>query len=227
MLTYNTCPPGVICVNHTNAIGVIVVLLIIIYVVNKENYRTLYDKMNTINFIQQPVVQHQHDSSSYKNNIINQEEKQGYNMDVITNPLYPPLKRNYNLENEINNLEQKKGLPINIETRGSGGEFQQIGILYKNTISDDTKAPGNNTDNNVLPLYGKPTYKGSNKWLYYTETDKLNPVKIPIMVNSKDCTDEYGCEELSDGSTIEIPSYNGTFNVKIYKFNKPRYIPYI
>ena len=50
---------------------------------------------------------------------------------------------------------------------------------------------------------------------------------LPIMVNSKDCTDEYGCEELSDGSTIEIPSYNGTFNVKIYKFNKPRYIPYI
>ena len=67
--------------------------------------------------------------------------------------------------------------------------------------------------------------QGSNK--FYTETDKLNPVKIPVNVNSRDCTDEYGCDELYDGSTVDIPSYNGSFNVKIYKFNKPRYIPYV
>ena len=73
----------------------------------------------------------------------------------------------------------------------------------------------------------KKPVEGSNKFLYYTETDKLNPVKIPVNVNSRDCTDEYGCEELYDGSTVDIPSYNGSFNVKIYKFNKPRYIPYV
>ena len=100
-------------------------------------------------------------------------------------------------------------------------------MLYKNNISDDEKAPGNNTDNNVLPLYGKPIYRGSNKFMYYTETDKLNPVKIPISVNSRDCSDDIGCDELYDGGVVNIPSYNGSFNVKIYKFNKPRYIPYV
>ncbi len=235
MILNNTCPPGVICINNTNAIGIIVIFLIIIYVINKENYKRLYDK---INFLQKKQI-NQEELIEKKVNIMNSvKENESYNMEVIENPLMPPLKRNYHLEHEIDNLQDRlnintrqkqpiKGLPINIETRGSGGDFQQLGILYKNEITDEGKAPGNNTDNSVLPLYGKPTYRGSNKFLYYTETDKLNPVKIPISVNSRDCSDDMGCDELSDGSNVNIPSYNGTFRVKIYKFNKPRYIPYV
>jgi hypothetical protein len=243
MILNNTCPPGVICINNTNAIGIIIIFLIIIYVINKDNYRNLYDK---VNFLQnkQNNQQMQFDQKLSSNAMIMAPEDDSYNMNVIKNPLTPPLKRNYHLENDIDNLQNRfnintrqkqvvnqapnnRGLPINIETRGSGGEFQQLGMLYKNNISDDEKTPGNNTDNNVLPLYGKPSYRGSNKFMYYTETDKLNPVKIPLSVNSRDCTDDMGCDELSDGSNVSIPSYNGSFNVKIYKFNKPRYIPYV
>ena len=248
MISNNTCPPGVICINNTNAIGMIAVFLIVIYVINKENYKSLYEK---VNFLQNKQNNHAQHIFSNAQGMVMAPEEPSYNMEVIKNPLYPPLKRNYHLEHEVDNLQNRlnlnmntrksaterqdhvmetpnaKGLPINIETRGSGGDFQQVGMLYKNNISDDSKAPGNNTDNNVLPLYGKPTYRGSNKFLYYTETDKLNPVKIPVNVNSRDCTDEYGCDELYDGSTVDIPSYNGSFNVKIYKFNKPRYIPYV
>ena len=238
MILSNTCPPGVICINTNNAIGIIVIFLIIIYVINKENYKKLYDKVS--------FLQNKQNSHSKHNTMIMSTEEDSYNMNVIKNPLTPPLKRNYNLENEVDNLQNRlnintrqrhivdnvpelrnKGIPINIETRESGGDFQQMGILYKNNITDEDKAPGNNTDNNVLPLYGKPTYRGSNKFLYYTETDKLNPVKIPISVNSKDCTDDMGCDELSNDNSVNIPSYNGLFNVKIYKFNKPRYIPYV
>ena len=243
MILNNTCPPGVICINSTNAIGIIVIFLIIIYVINKENYRQLYDK---VSFLQnkQNNQQMQLNQGVSTNTMMMAPEEDSYNMNVIKDPLTPPLKRNYFLENEVNSLQNRlnintrqrpiidegpssRGLPINIETRGSGGDFQQIGILYKNDITDEEKSPGNNTDNNVLPLYGKPTYRGSNKFLYYTETDKLNPVKIPISVNSKDCTDDMGCDELTDGGNVSIPSYNGSFNVKIYKFNKPRYIPYV
>ena len=229
MILNNTCPPGVICINNTNAIGIIIIFLIIIYVINKENYKKLYDK---INFLQKKQINQQELIEKKENIMTMTPENNSYNMEVINNPLMPPLKRNYHLENEIINLQSKlnvnpKGIPINIETRGSGGDFQQLGMLYKNEISDEGKAPGNNTDNSVLPLYGKPTYRGSNKFLYYTETDKLNPVKIPINVNSKDCSDDMGCDELNDGNNVNIPSYNGTFKVKIYKFNKPRYIPYV
>jgi len=141
---------------------------------------------------------------------------------VIDDRLYPPLMRNYHT-----NMDGRRqmAVPINVETRGSGGDFQQVGILSKTNINSDDSTPGNNTDSNVLPLYGKPLYRGASKWLYYTETDKYNPIKIPITVNNKDCTDDQGCEELSDGGQVTIPSYNGVFSVKIYKFNKPRYIP--
>ena len=160
--------------------------------------------------------------------------KQNHYVDVdrllLNDPLYPPLSRNYHedpttIVGQHNIGERRRGISINIETRGSGGDFQQVGILSKTLIEKEDSTPGNNTDVNVLPLYGKPTYKGSNRWLYYTETDKYNPIKIPINVNSKDCTDDTGCDELYNGSEVTIPSYNGLFKVKIYKFNKPRYIP--
>ena len=146
---------------------------------------------------------------------------------MLNDRLYPPLSRNHYQDQNgiIPRKNVQMGVPINIETRGSGGDFQQVGILSKQTISEDSKTPGNNTDSSILPLYGKPIHRGASRWLYYTETDKFNPIKIPITVEGRDCTDDQGCNELYDGSTVTIPSYNGVFNVKIYKFNKPRYIP--
>tara|TARA_A100001035_G_C27676685_1_gene451000 strand:- start:87 stop:950 length:864 start_codon:yes stop_codon:yes gene_type:complete len=165
-------------------------------------------------------------------NVAEQEQIVDIDRLMLNDRLYPPMSRNhYNDPNGMmrvkaqNIPQQQMGIPINIETRGSGGDFQQVGILSKQTIDEDGKTPGNNTDANILPLYGKPIYRGASKWLYYTETDKYNPVKIPITVSGRDCTDDQGCEELYDGSEVVIPSYNGVFKVKIYKFNKPRYIP--
>jgi hypothetical protein len=154
----------------------------------------------------------------------------------LNNRLLPPLSRNQYVDPnglvEVSNQprqrqQQRMAMPINIETRGSGGDFQQVGILSKNEIMEDAKTPGNNTDSSILPLYGKPIHRGASKWLYYTETDKFNPIKVPISLNGRDCTDDNGCDELYDGSEVSIPSYNGNFKVKIYKFNKPRYIPFI
>ena len=57
----------------------------------------------------------------------------------IKDPLYPP-KKSY--------------MPINIHTRGESNNYQQVGFLHNN--------------NNKLPIYGKQTYPGSNKYNYYT-----------------------------------------------------------
>ena len=40
-------------------------------------------------------------------------EENTYNMDVIKNPLMPPLKRNYHLENEVDNLQNRLNLNMN------------------------------------------------------------------------------------------------------------------
>jgi hypothetical protein len=204
----NTCPNGYICINHFQGIIIIIVGLSVLYVFNNDNYRSMFGKsVQPINSSQQMYAQTQMPMINQ-----GQEQPNNHDMKVISNPLYPPLQR---------------GISINEETRESGGEYQQLGILSKNAINDGEETPGNNTDSVVLPLYGKPTYRGSNKWLYYTETDKLHPVKIPVTYKNKDCTDDYGCEEIYDGVDVVIPSYNGDFKVKIYKMNKPRYIPFV
>ena len=204
----NTCPNGYICINHFQAIIIIVIVLGIMYAINNESYKKIFANSHKLALKENEL--------KYKNNELSHlKETNNYrqhNENVISDPLYPPLKR---------------GIPINIETRESGGDYQQLGILSKGAINDDTETPGNNTDSVILPLYGKPTYRGSNKWLYYTETDKLHPVKIPVNFGGKDCTDDYGCDEIYDGTNVSIPSYNGDFTAKIYKMNKPRYIPYV
>ena len=224
------CPNGYICINHFNAFGIITIVLIILYVTNKESYSRLYSKINYLQTQrnepvheqqqpqqpQQQPQQPQHPQQQHHEQQDQNEPNQD-NRRLLSDSLYPPLSRNPHV----------KGIPINIETRESGGDFQQIGILSKKTITNDADKPGNNTDTVILPLYGKPLYRGARNWLYYTESDKVNSVKIPLVINNRDCTDDRGCDELNDGDSITISSLNGDFDVKLYKFNKPRYIPFI
>ena len=212
----NTCPNGYICINHFQSIIIILLVLGIMYSINNESYKKIFTNSQQLEMKENELRFKNNEISKLKENELSQLKEQNnyrqHNENVISDPLYPPLKR---------------GIPINIETRESGGDYQQLGILSKGAINDDTETPGNNTDSVILPLYGKPTYRGSNKWLYYTETDKLHPVKIPVNYSGKDCTDDYGCDEIYDGTSVSIPSYNGDFTAKIYKMNKPRYIPYV
>jgi hypothetical protein len=135
------------------------------------------------------------------------------------NPLLPP-ERTYPYGNpsiqEIQNRTPK--LPINIPTRGETGIYSQVGILT---------APDENNPT-ILPLYGKPTYPGSSRWLYYTSTDKLPSIKIPLKHKEKECSGDQGCDEIQGQETINVPAYVGKdFNVEMYKMDTPRYIPYV
>jgi hypothetical protein len=137
--------------------------------------------------------------------------------DRIINPLLPP-ERSY---------ENTYGIPINIPSRGFSGGFQQVGTLYKNQIADDGKVTGNNSDTVIIPIFGRPLYPGSNKWNYYVTSDKYAMVKMPFTFKGKKTDDQYGVDELFDGDVITLPEYNGEFVVKIYQYDKPRYIPFI
>jgi hypothetical protein len=137
-------------------------------------------------------------------------------VDRTLNPTLPP-ERSY---------EQTYGVPVNIPTRGISGGYQQIGTLHKETVDSETITVGQNSDPVILPLYGKPTYPGSNKWAYYTSSDKFNAVKLPVSNGGKSCNSEYGCTELYSDDSVALPAYNGNFKVTIYEYDKPHYIPY-
>ena len=194
--------------------------------IDLDNIDTISDSISNANYnpnskdininINVPSVENQHRRPN-----INQISYPDYlhqkNHERVINPLLPP-ERSY---------ENTYGVPINIPTRGSSGGFQQVGMLYKQNITDSSATIGNNSDTAIFPLYGRPIYPGSNKWSYYTASDKFNSVKMPITHNGRRCDADYGCHELYNGDIIQIPAYNGDFKVDIYDYDKPRYIPYV
>jgi hypothetical protein len=160
------------------------------------------------------------DVDSYRqnpNNISYAQYQADKNIERIVNPILPP-ERSY---------QNTYGTPINIPSRGPNVSYQQVGILYKEHIENPDKQPGNNTDSNILPLFGRPTFNGSRRWNYYTSSDKYQNYKMPITRNGQKCDNDLGCEEIRDGDILDIPSYNGKFKVEIYNYDKPSYIPFV
>ena len=234
----STCPKGTICINNSHFIGGGIIALLIFYMVNREAYYQLYQKINDVR------MEAQNNSNSNANSkaqaqvaINNQRQQQAHNGEEmvfydsdkrrVDEILEPPLSRNYYHDPDGVKMLPKKAIPINISTRGDGGDYQQVGILYKDSVIDEEKAPGNNTDANVLPLFGKPVYRGASRYNYYTATDKYHQVKVPLTLNNTDCTDDRGCDEISNDQVVPVPGYNANFKAQIYKFDKPRYIPYV
>ena len=100
------------------------------------------------------------------------------------------------------------GFPFSVSTQGETS-YSLIGFLNR---------PATETDEAMrLPLYGRPTYSGSNKWDYYTKDDSRNVVVIPIDTNND--------KELLDGDTTNVQTYEGSFTTNLYDVQTPRYLP--
>ncbi len=108
---------------------------------------------------------------------------------------------------------------INQPTRGEVVDYQQVGILTSER-KDGMDEPI------IVPLYGRPTYRGSQKYQYYGASDKVHMSRIPVMFKGKDCTEEYGCDEIYEGDRVSVPTYNRDFAANIYRKDNLRYIPY-
>ena len=101
--------------------------------------------------------------------------------------------------------------PRPIMTRGGPCEYRHIGIL---TV-DGTEGP--------VSLFGRPTYRGSDRWNYYALSNQHVPQKLPVfcssgasgLVGPVDCAKLKGCPEASDGDTLDVRGY-GRASVTLY-----------
>ncbi len=117
---------------------------------------------------------------------------------IMYDPLVEPTRRYSNASN-YKNL-------INIPTRGYPDEYQLIGLLSRTT------------DEKLIQLFGRPKYRGANTWEYYALSNEHGAnIKIPI--RSK------GDREFENGQQIHIHEFKGDFQVRLYDYNTPRYIP--
>lgn len=91
--------------------------------------------------------------------------------------------------------------------------YQQVGILTSND-----KEPL------ILPLFSRKLHNHSDRYNYYTATDKNNMMRLPIRINNADCEDTIGCKEIYDKDTINVEIYKDrVFTATIYKIDAPQY----
>ena len=97
---------------------------------------------------------------------------------------------------------------VNVPTQGYLPSFQIMGYLKKKDGHDPDR---------MLKLYGRrlDTYK----YEYYTTNHEDPTLKIPL--NNK------GDRELSDKDEIKVPGYEGKYQVTLYDYDAPTYIPYL
>jgi hypothetical protein len=223
-----------LCIQYSHTIFLIVLIFIVIfyvytrfqniYIKNKYLVKVVNDKTNCNNTT--------NNENNQNNNITNNLEVKKYlEKQLNKNDLYDSVREKLNIKRTNNDIFEEPtktvdGVRVNIATRGPTPEISQLGILSK-LDNTNNSGPGSDAEAHVLPLLGRRTYNRSNKWVYYTATDKYNQVRIPISNNGRDCGSEYGCDEIMDGATITIPELNGSFKAKIYENTSLHYIPYI
>ena len=94
---------------------------------------------------------------------------------VIEDPLYPPLKRNYNMHDieRYTNKYSNKSLQVIIKS----------GIIHKNSNTDKSlDKPGNNDENVVLALFEKDFIKDQQTGYIILPAERNN-IKIPIFID--------------------------------------------
>lgn len=192
------CIPGVICIENMTLFVLVITIGLVGYLIYNQN-KPITQKPNVM--VMPPLV-----GIPTRSN------------DSFNDPYSPPLKTNGYTEQS--SYDMRGGIPINVETRATGMNYQQIGIL----------TPLNGTDNTmILPLMGRKLMTGREKWQYYTMANGVGTIhtKLPVSKNGKSCTGEYGCDDIQNGDTVYVEGYKTTFTATIYENINFSYIPYI
>jgi hypothetical protein len=114
-------------------------------------------------------------------------------------------------------------IPINVQTQGLPDSFQQMGVLTAPGGTETSASP----TRTILPLFGRRTIYNRDKWNYYTRTDGINPVQVPVQFKRRNCDDDTGCDEVLDGDSVGCPVLGQSYIANVYRYSTPRYLPAI
>lgn len=172
------------------------------------------------------------------------------NQDVLLNPYVPPLRDNtvgsmtpsYDIRGGVETIHYgghggfgggggAAGVRVNVPTRSVDTTYRQVGILTRSSGGNGGSGTGNvpsstASQETILPLIGRPLFTNRDKWQFYTLSDKNNAIKLPVIVNGKSGTNEYGCNNVSTGDMVYVEGYNDAFRVTAYDSASLRYLPF-
>jgi hypothetical protein len=120
-------------------------------------------------------------------------------------------------------LAGRGATPINALTQGIGvpEQYQQIGVLAAPGGTDNSATP----NRTLLPLFGRRAASNRDRWNYYTRSDGMNPLQVPIRNRNRPCDDDNGCNEIFDGDSVSAPLLGQSYTATIYRTSTPRYLP--
>lgn len=209
------CIPGLICIENMTLFMLIILFIIVVYIY----YTTVVNHKDRV-----IVVQTQPQPST-----INTLVETRYASDPLVDLYSPPLRKDGLVYNNglsprvggglvpVPTQDVRGGVPVNIQTRGVNTSYEQKGIL--------TRTGGGNM---ILPLMGRRLMSGRDKWQYYTMTSTGNlNTKLPVSVNGKSCSGEYGCDEIMNGDSVYVEGYGDTFRATVYENGLFSYIPFL
>ena len=106
--------------------------------------------------------------------------------------------------------------------------FYILNTPYSKTIEQLSGAVENSGDDLILPLMGRRSSNGRDKYQYYTMTNNAGNIhtKLPISVKGRSCTSDLGCDEIFNGDVVYVEGYKDTFRATIYENMLYKYIPY-
>ena len=133
-----------------------------------------------------------------KNNFLKMRD-----MDAIYDPLAPPEQRMEYDQYIYPNVR------YNIKTRGEPDDYQLVGLLYNQLV------------NKNYQLYGRRLYPGAYEWEYYIRSKDIGGLEIKFPIH------HYHKNEIYDDTILRIPLDDLEYRVKIYKYDQPRYNPFI
>jgi hypothetical protein len=143
-------------------------------------------------------------------------QKKGVGEDVFFDIYKSPLRDDRCMTGGGGDI--RGAIPINVSTQGcDDAQYRQVGIL--------TRIGGSSNEETILPLMGRPLFSKRDKWNFYTLNDKNNMIKLPVKINGKSGTSEYGCDNVYNGDTIYVEGYNAAFKFTTYENQVMRYLP--
>lgn len=202
-----TCPPGFFCMDAGTVLmillAIVSVIAVVVFVLKQYGYVAAAAPAlpPTIHVTQpKPTIVIMKDS----------QQQQG-----ILPTMLPP-EQQYITAPDIRGL-----MPINVSTRGLPESYQQIGVLTAPGGTDTSASP----TRTILPLFGRAIDR--NRWNYYTRTDGLNPVQVPVQFKRRNCDDTNGCDEIMEGDSVAIPVMGQAYTASVYRYSTPRYLPVV
>lgn len=239
----SVCPPGFLCMDTGFVILVAIILISLlfgIYLFMQKNPIKPSDSQERRykTYVEEPVIERNNKKSvSFAEPVIRvsmpdlaetnvplvelRDHQREYNRQ---NPV--PPERDFGGQADIRGFTPPPGvpvIPIQIPTQGLPEQFQQVGILSA-PGGTATSATPNRT---LLPLFGRKVAVAKERYNYYTRSDGINPMQVPVSFKNRNCEDDNGCDEISTGDTVGVPLLGQTYVATTYRYTLPRYIPYV